>query len=120
MASSIDKNADFKPPAQKAVEVKPPDNGPHTARGMKRLADEKEAIIKAERGSGEASKVEIKSKDAKVVNDSDETETAEEKRKITYSPKEVRDKAKHFMVSAKLTPEERRVLKEILGNDKEG
>ncbi len=96
-----------KNPAQKAVDAKPTADGPHTAKGRKD-AKSKTEDTPADREA------------AFVVNLKGKEDEGEKKNKVLYSPEEVRAKAKAFMSSDKLSPQERRVLQEILGTDKEG
>jgi hypothetical protein len=95
---------------------------------MKRLAEEKAKAIEAGAPhadivdkaytvtfKGSSSKVGDIEKEKELAAGKNPDETKTEKGKRTYSPEEVRSKAKAFASSGKLSPEERRVLTEILG-----
>ncbi|MBK9293033.1 MAG: hypothetical protein IPM57_01060 [Oligoflexia bacterium] len=91
-------------PGQKAKEANPYKDGPHDARVKSRVSKQKQTETKE---AAYVVSVEAKPKD--------ETQ----KSKLLYTPEEVRAKAKAFLHSSHLTPEERSVLAEILADKKD-
>lgn len=89
-----------KTPAEKANSANPPSDGPHTYKGRKALEKEK-----AEGGPAYVVS----------VTPHEDKDGDEPKPKLTYTPQELRAKARAFLHSGKLNGQERKVLEEILG-----
>ncbi|MDZ4677563.1 MAG: hypothetical protein SGI74_08640 [Oligoflexia bacterium] len=98
-----------KSPAQKAVEAKPLSDGPHhsTKRKKSKTQDSSESATSP----------------AFVVAVSKQEKTQDEQptgtKQLKHDPEEQRAKARSLLKSTVISPEDRKVLEQILGPDKE-
>ena len=98
---------DKKSPAQKANDARAPFDGPHRA------------VKKKHSGTNAAPAADAAPSYVVAVTKREKTSEDDPSREVqhTYNPQELRAKARAFMKSSNVNPEEKRVLEDILGED---